>query len=249
MSTACITAVFRHSASKGSARLVLLAMANEAHSTGELTAYKRSHSALARAANVDEGTVGRAIKALVTLGEVEVIARGDGRKSSDYRLVLPDLEGVQDATPGRASRAPRGGDVPPQGPQDATPIIPFSPSPTPSDPPSRGAPLQTAMANAADVADFETFWQRYPRKTDKGAARKAFAAAVKKAPAARIIAGATAYRDDPNRDDAYTKHASTWLNAEAWDNPPLPARATNGKGPTHRPIMDDRSVASGRIEL
>lgn len=244
MSTACMSAVFRHSVSKGSQRLVLLAMADEANDEGLLTAYRRSQSHLARKANVDEGTVGRAIKALVTLGEVDLLARGDGRRSSDYRLVLPGIEGVQDATPGSAIRAPRGGDVPPQGPQDATPIIPFSPSPTPSAPPTRDGDV------AAIESAFASFWHVYPRHTDKGSARRAWTAAVKKATPSVIIEGATRYANDPNRDEAYTKHASTWLNAEAWDNPPLPPRAKpNGKAPTHRPIMDDRSVASGRIEL
>jgi len=74
---------------------------------------------------------------------------------------------------------------------------------------------------AADAA-FTEFWQTYPRRTAKGAAVKAFRQAMKKASADTIIAGAARYRDDPNRDDAYTAHPATWLNAERWDDDPLP---------------------------
>jgi hypothetical protein len=39
-----------------------------------------------------------------------------------------------------------------------------------------------------------------------------------------IIAGAARYASDPNREDAFTAHPATWLNAERWDDPMLPAR-------------------------
>jgi len=129
-----MSAVFRTSQAKGSARLVLLAMADEASDEGLLTAYRRSQSWLAQKANVDGGTCRRAIKQLVALGEVVVIDRGDGRKSSDYQLNLPGIEGVQDAPPAPAGRAPRGGKSRAQGVQDAPPIIPFSPGTTQSHP-------------------------------------------------------------------------------------------------------------------
>lgn len=68
--------------------------------------------------------------------------------------------------------------------------------------------------------DFCAFWDAYPRKVDKGHARKAWISVMKKGgvePAA-IIAGAVAYRNDPQRkpDITFTAHASTWLNGERW---------------------------------
>ena len=39
-----------------------------------------------------------------------------------------------------------------------------------------------------------------------------------------ILDGAKRYRDDPNRDDSFTKNPSTWLNADAWENGPEPVR-------------------------
>jgi hypothetical protein len=78
---------------------------------------------------------------------------------------------------------------------------------------------------------FDAFWKVYPRKTDKGAARKAWAKAVKVAgDPDRIVQGAYRYSRDPNRVDEYTKTPPRWLNAECWDDEPLPSRKANGNG-------------------
>ena len=41
---------------------------------------------------------------------------------------------------------------------------------------------------------------------------------------AQILAGAIRYRDDPNRVDQFTKYAEGWLNADGWEDEPLPPR-------------------------
>ena len=74
---------------------------------------------------------------------------------------------------------------------------------------------------------FIEFWESVPRKVGKGAARKAWAKAVKKADPQVIIDGMRRYRDDPNRSEEFTAHPSTWLNAERWEDDPLPARGGN----------------------
>ena len=53
---------------------------------------------------------------------------------------------------------------------------------------------------------------------------KSYKKALKRSDALTIYAGAVSYRDDPNRDPGYTKNASTWLNADAWENEPLPSK-------------------------
>jgi hypothetical protein len=72
--------------------------------------------------------------------------------------------------------------------------------------------------------EFADWYAIYPRKESKGPARIAYAKAKKKVGAEALIAGATRYRDDPNRWDQYTKLPATWLNAECWDDGPLPPR-------------------------
>jgi len=69
---------------------------------------------------------------------------------------------------------------------------------------------------------FDEFWSVYPRRENKGRARTCWERAVRKADPRDIIDGAERYRDDPNREDKYTAHASTWLNGERWTDDPLP---------------------------
>lgn len=74
--------------------------------------------------------------------------------------------------------------------------------------------------------EFAAFWEVYPKKADKRAALKAWKAAKKRVliDDNQLVVAAQSYRDDPNRDDQFTKNAATWLNADAWENGPLPQR-------------------------
>lgn len=238
-----MNAVFTHSRSRGVGRLVLLSMADEANDEGLLTAYKRSHSHIAGKANCDVGTVGRVVKDLVALNELEVLKPGNGRMSTDYRITLPGLrggqdEGGQDATPAPAPRQPTPGATPPQGGQDAPPIIPFSPPPTPSTPKASGS-----------SPEFEFFWSVWPRKTAKAEALRAWKlVANKAATAGTIIVGAQRYADDPNLPEPqFVPHASTWLRGRRWEDGPLPPRSNGRPGarPVRRPAIDtDRTGPS-----
>jgi hypothetical protein len=58
---------------------------------------------------------------------------------------------------------------------------------------------------------FDKFWAVYPKKTDKRLALKSFVKALKRETLEPILDGAMRYRDDPNRDDSFTKNPSTWL--------------------------------------
>jgi hypothetical protein len=79
--------------------------------------------------------------------------------------------------------------------------------------------------NERTNSDFEQFWIHYPKKVDKGAAIRAFRKATKKNPVEMIIAGAIAYGTDPNLPEKrFIKNPATWLNAESWNNGPLPKR-------------------------
>ena len=79
--------------------------------------------------------------------------------------------------------------------------------------------------------EFETFWATYPRKEAKRQAWKAWGKAIERATPERITAGARRYASDPNRSDQFTKHGSTWLNADGWEDEPLPSPA--GRDNTH----------------
>jgi Holliday junction resolvase RusA-like endonuclease len=90
------------------------------------------------------------------------------------------------------------------------------------------------------------FWDAYPRRVAKKAARAKFAAACRRADPAAIVDGARRYRDDTNRVDRFTKHPTTWLEGDCWDDPPLPPRTdADGHQPYRNP--EDLSVYAGEL--
>lgn len=82
---------------------------------------------------------------------------------------------------------------------------------------------QTKQKNIDIEQGFTQFWAIYPKKQDKALAKRSFEKALTRAKLEDIIAGAKQYGDDPNRDPLFTKNPSTWLNADAWENDPLPS--------------------------
>jgi hypothetical protein len=74
--------------------------------------------------------------------------------------------------------------------------------------------------------DFEDFWSVYPRRVAKIAAYAAWRKALLLTDAGTVIAGARAYADDPNRQEDFTAHPASWLNAGRWEDDPLPERGT-----------------------
>lgn len=78
-------------------------------------------------------------------------------------------------------------------------------------------------------AGFAEFWAAYPRQVAKGAARKEFAKAVKRATAADIVAGAERYAAErANENPRYTAHPATWLRADRWLDEPAPPHMNAG---------------------
>lgn len=66
---------------------------------------------------------------------------------------------------------------------------------------------------------FDRFYQMYPRKVGKGAAKKAFFLALKKSSAQKIIDAALEYNKAcAGKDKKFIPHPSTWLNQERWDD-------------------------------
>jgi len=106
--------------------------------------------------------------------------------------------------------------------------IPLSENPTTGNPTTKNTITKEEQTknNERTYSDseFESFWSNYPKKVDKGAAIRAFKKALKTSPAPEVIEGAKRYAEDPNLPDKqFVKNPATWLNAEAWNNGPLPA--------------------------
>ena len=74
---------------------------------------------------------------------------------------------------------------------------------------------------AKGTSPFDEFWDAYPRKIGKGAARAAFAKAKHLTTIPQIIDAARAYAafvEETGVDRQYIPHPSTWLNGERWDD-------------------------------
>ena len=110
----------------------------------------------------------------------------------------------------------------------------------------KGEEGRGSISSTADAADptaiatpetFPDFWAAYPRRDARRKAESAYRSALKRASAAQILLGARRYADDPNREDAFTAMATTWLNGDRWEDGPLPDRTAHDR----RPTADDRA--------
>lgn len=72
------------------------------------------------------------------------------------------------------------------------------------------------------AADFDIWYDAYPRKEARGRALKAYRAARKKTDAATLLSAVEAQRDYLTRKGReFVPHPTTWLNGERWlDEPP-----------------------------
>ena len=211
MSIEVMNAVWRHSASTGRARLVLLAIADH---QGEMGAWP-SVATLARMVNASERSVQRDITFLAELGELLIeqqAAPTRGQyKSNLYWVQLPgvtnEVPGVTNEASGVTNEAARG---------DAVVAL------------NLNKPLKNPNKN--NVQDklepsFNEFWKIYPRRTGRRGALGAFAKAVTRANVDRILEGARRFANDPNLPPKqFIALPATWLNQDRWEDDPLPER-------------------------
>lgn len=81
----------------------------------------------------------------------------------------------------------------------------------------------------ADEAEFDVWYALYPHKVGKGAARKSFTAARRKAPLERLIEGLRHYIASKPADREWCNPA-TWLNQERWNDQPAPIFVPQASG-------------------
>lgn len=206
MSIQVMQAVWQHSKADGRARLVLLAIADH---QGEIGAWP-SLATIAKMVNASERSVQRDIDYLQNIGELEVhyqqAPTRSHYKSNLYFVRLPGVTemptGVTNAEAGVTNTATG---VTAVGVQSLNRTI--------------IEPLENSL-----VSDmFNEFWKEYPKKSDKRAALRAFKSAINRSSFEEILAGTIRYANDPNLPELkYIKHPATWLNADAWENGPLP---------------------------
>jgi hypothetical protein len=234
MSIEALSMVMNHSKAAGSAKLVLLGIANHLGPDAHEGAWP-SQRRLADYANMSERGVQKCVDKLVALGELSVqVASGHSRSQYKPNLYWVMVECSDDCDRSMGHRR-----VEPQYGQGRTPV-PSGANPStdrvepqfvrtviePEVKPSENL-NQEIVSHTGEL--FDKFWATYPNSNDKPRARREFDKAIKRVGFDTILAGAVKYRDDPNRSAEYTKHPSTWLHNDSWDNPLLPAPVVKGR--------------------
>ena len=216
MSAEAVTVVLHHSNAKGTAKLVLWGIANHHSDQGAWP----SIATLAKYANINERRVQQVIRELAIAGEIAIEEQGGYSrhqyKTNRYMVLLTcpaDCDGTLQHKTGVQSVTVRGAISDNQGCNlETSGVQPTAPEPNKN---LKKEPNKNLYAQSHLL--FQEFWKEYPRKLDKGKAERAFKSAL-----TRSTFGVIQYADDPNRNPDFTKYPATWLNADSWENPPLP---------------------------
>lgn len=190
-----------------SPKFVLVALCNYADQDGRCWPGQK---ALASDTSMSDRSIRTHLKELERRGIIvrEQRRRSDGSRTSDYYVINRKSFPLEEDQPENIAQ-PTGKSCQNQ-PENLS-----------GHEPSRLEPSKEPSVVYAHAPGFDAFWQAYPRKVGKGAARKAWGAAIKRAPPDEIIAGlekqlawfAQQYHG-PGED--YRPHAATWLRADRW---------------------------------
>ena len=201
-------------------KMVLLVIADHASDDG--TEAWPSQATIAAKASISIRTVQRAVNSLVEAKYLWMEKGAGGsancredRRPHRYTINLKRLRG--DITTTRDERD----DIESEsGATLATPTGRLSRPMNHPNKPSKEPSVEIVVAQT----EFDLFWKFYPLKVGKAAAKRAYEKARRTTSTKIILDGALRYAKDPNRHPSYTAHASTWLNAERWNDEPLPPR-------------------------
>jgi DNA-binding MarR family transcriptional regulator len=189
--------------------LVLLALADFADDRGRCWP---SIATIARRARMTARSAQRILRKLEADGAVE-ISTGAARSGCNQYKITPDT-----VSP-RHSVTPDARVIPPPDARVTPPLTPVSPEPL----------LNHQLEPSEDIScakdEFLQFWDRYPRKISKAAARKAYVKALKTETHDRIMYGLSQQMPSlAAREAQFIPHPATWLDQERWnDEPEQPA--------------------------
>jgi hypothetical protein len=203
MSAEAVTVVLHHSKAEGTAKLVLWGIANHHSDSGAWP----SISTLAKYASVTERRVQQIVRDLVALGEIAIEEQGGlGQhqyKTNRYFILLQcpeDCDGSLQHKTGVKSEVTRG-EI-----QSQSGVKPVSPEPN----------KELNKNLTVESAEFDEFWNEYPKKEGKKPAFKAFASALRRATFEDILAGVIRYKTSDKVQRGFIMLASRWLNEDHW---------------------------------
>ena len=202
MSVKIMSDVWQFSQSKGTARLVLLAIADHCNPSG--VAWP-SLTRLASYVNVNRRNTINAINQLVELGELKRVKTGRTGRATTYKISFGSV----------GSDTGVGGDT--SVGSDTQVVSEETPQPS-----------MNRHSIYYREQQFDEFWTQYPKKVGKGAARTAYKSALKKIKHTELMAGLAKYNPDPE----FTCNPATWLNQERWNDEPdnrVPGQRNNSR--------------------
>ena len=215
--------VLHHSAAKGTAKVIMLGIANHDGDGGAYPAV----STLAKYANVSDRSVQETLNALVEMGEITIVRNGGGQRDPRYRTnryeVLVQCPDDCDKTKnhrsrGELHRAPEHSGVKDgafRGEESRDPGVNFT-APEPSSEPPSEPPLFASDSGDANLnASFEDLWKAYPRKEDKKAARAVWSAMK---PVDRRAAALALPAWVGSHDAKFAPYLCRWLRNRRWED-------------------------------
>jgi hypothetical protein len=206
MSIQVMNAVWRHSKSKGRARLVLLSIADH---QGEIGAWP-SIETLAKMVNSSPRSVQRDIQELINLGELQVDFRS-APTSGPYKAnrYWVKVSGVTTEVSEVTNTASEVTDLDSEVTESASEV-------------TAGGVLtlnRTINKPLKETAEkFDDFWNLYPKKIAKADAIKAWNKATKKKTADELLKLTKAYADGKLPEDKYIPYPASWLNKELYES-------------------------------
>lgn len=222
MSVKWIARVWDHTEVKGTALLVLLAIADHANDQGVCWP---SAPTLAHKARCSERTVRRIVEALEAQSLL-VIERRPG-ETSLLRLVLDPGHFVTPDKMSPLTDSVRG------TPDILSPTPDIQMSDEPSLEPSVEPSTHASAVSQVDDGNFDEFWAVYPKKVDKASARRAWNTQMRSRTGpnpATVIEAARAYAASvAGTDPQYVKYPATWLRATDFAEPYTPPGARTSR--------------------
>lgn len=108
-----------------------------------------------------------------------------------------------------------------QGSLGELPVTPKVSPPLPLGREGMGRESKKTSSNAAHSKEFDSFWEHYPRKVGKLAAKTAFSKALSLTDVSNIQeALRRLHQEVRGQDQKFIPHPATWLNQGRWDDEP-----------------------------
>lgn len=208
MSFQAIRAVLDRSEAKGSARLLLLILAE--HLNQNTRRCDPSVATLARECKTSRRTIPRLLAQLKAAGEIEINAGGGRNHCNSYTITVaenPDKDvTVSEANPDTRVTVSTAETLTNQVRNTDTRV-------------TRTIRNQKDISHSADDPDFTAFWSAYPRKVAKPAALKAWRSAKSRPPLADLLAALDRHKGSEQWQAArFVPHPATWINGQRWDD-------------------------------